>query len=45
MTRSAKRCLHGRLRLRRVAGRWLHEWAEDGVACAAWRAAQGGGGP
>lgn len=37
MTRSTKRCLFCRLRLRRVGGRWLHESAEDGAACATYR--------
>lgn len=43
MTRSTKRCLHCRLKLRRVAGRWLHESAEAGAACAAYRRGKEGG--
>lgn len=38
MTRSTKRCLQCRLKLRRVDGRWLHETEEDAAACAAYRA-------
>lgn len=44
MTRSTKRCLHCRLRLRRVGGRWLHKTAEDGLACASFRQVTGGPG-
>lgn len=40
MTRSTKRCIHCRLKLRRVGGRWLHETLEDAAACAAYRAEQ-----
>lgn len=45
MTRSTKRCLHCRLKLRRVGGRWLHESSESAAACAAYRRDAGGGLP
>lgn len=39
--RSTKRCLHCRLKLRRHGGRWLHETAEVGASCAAYRTTEG----
>lgn len=38
MTRSTKRCIHCRLKLKRIGGQWLHRTPEDEAACAAYRA-------